>query len=342
MLAFLLRLFPLVWLFLRGHQALVLENLALRQQLSIYKRKQKRARLTGWDRWFWIALADYWKGWRESLFVVHPDTVVRWQRQRCRKYWAQLSSKPGKKLGRPPIAKQIRELIHAMALANALWRAPRIHGELLKLGIEVSERTVSRILQTIARPPSQTWKTFLKNHIGEIVAADFFTVPTLRMRVLFVFLVLGHRRRKVFHFAVTEHPTAEWAGQQVVEAFADGDAPRYLVRDRDASYGDEFRCRVRSLGMNEVITAARSPWQNALVERMIGSVRRECLDHAVVLNQRHLTRLLRKYFVYYHRSRTHLSLDKDAPEPRAVMKQGTIIAIPQVGGLHHRYERVAA
>jgi putative transposase len=229
-----------------------------------------------------------------------------------------------------------------MALANALWRAPRIHGELLKLGIEVSERTVSRILRTIERPPSQTWKTFLKNHIGEIVAADFFTVPTVRMRVLFVFLVLGHGRRKVLHFAVTEHPTAEWAGQQVVEAFANRDALRYLVRDRDASYGDEFRNRIRSLGMKEVITAARSPWQNAFVERVIGSIRRECLDHAVVLNQRHLTRLLRKYFDYYHRCRTHLSLDKDAPEPRAVVNQGTIIAIPQVGGLHHRYERVAA
>lgn len=318
MLAFLLRLFRLVWLFLRGHQALVLENLALRQQLSVYKRKQKRPRLTRWDRLFWIALAGSWRGWRKSLFVVHPDTVVRWQRQRFRKYWAALS-KPGKKSGRPPIGKHIRELIQTMALANGLWRAPRIHGELLKLGIEVSERTVSRILRTIERPPSQTWKTFLKNHIGEIVAADFFTVPTVRMRVLFVFLVLGHRRRKVLHFAVTEHPTAEWAG-----------------------YGDEFRNRIRSLGMKEVITAARSPWQNAFVERVIGSIRRECLDHAVVLNQRHLTRLLRKYFDYYHRYRTHLSLDKDAPEPRAVMKQGTIIAIPQVGGLHHRYERVAA
>jgi transposase InsO family protein len=281
------------------------------------------------------------EGWRKSLFVVHPDTVVRWQRQRFRKYWATLS-KPGKKLGRPPIGKHVRELIQTMALANALWRAPRIHGELLKLGIEVSERTVSRILRTIERPPSQTWKTFLKNHIGEIVAADFFTVPTVRMRILFVFLVLGHRRRKVLHFAVTEHPTAEWAGQQVVEAFANRDAPRYLVRDRDASYGDEFRNRIRSLGMKEVITAARSPWQNAFVERAIGSIRRECLDHAVVLNQRDLTRLLRKYFDYYHRCRTHLSLDKDAPEPRAVVKQGTIIAIPQVGGLHHRYERVAA
>ena len=208
MLVSLLRLFRRVWLFWRGHEALVLENLALRQQLSIYKRKQKRPRLTRWDRLFWIGLAGSWRGWRKSLFVVHPDTVVRWQRQRFRKYWATLS-KPGKKLGRPPIGKHVRELIQTMALANALWRAPRIHGELLKLGIEVSERTVSRILRTIEHPPSQTWKTFLKNHIGEIVAADFFTVPTVRMRVLFVFLVLGHRRRKVLHFAVTEHPTAE-------------------------------------------------------------------------------------------------------------------------------------
>jgi transposase InsO family protein len=342
MLASLLRLFRLVWLFFRGHQALVLENLALRQQLSIYRRKQKRPKLTCWDRLFWIALAGNWKGWRKSLLVIHPDTVVRWQRQRFTKYWAQLSHKPGKKLGRPPIGKQIRELIRTMALANALWRAPRIHGELLKLGIEVSERTVSRILQTIERPPSQTWKTFLKNHIGETVAADFFTVPTVRMQVLFVFLVIGHRRRKVLHFAVTKHPTAEWAGQQVVEAFANRDVSRYLVRDRDASYGHEFQRRIRSLGMKEIIIAARSPWQNGFAERLIGSIRRECLDHAVVLNQRHLTRLLRNYFVYYHRSRTHLSLAKDAPEPRAVMKEGTIIAIPQMGGLHHRYERAAA
>jgi transposase InsO family protein len=229
-----------------------------------------------------------------------------------------------------------------MARANPLWRAPRIHGELLKLGMEVSERTVSRILQTVKRPPSQTWKTFLKNHMGEIVATDFFTVPTVRMRVLFVFLVVEHARRKVVHFAVTEHPTAEWAGQQMVEAFADRDVPRYLIRDRDASYGHEFRRRVRSLGMNEVTTAARSPWQNAFAERLIGSIRRDCLDHVVVLNRRHLNRLLKKYFVYYHRSRTHLALAKDARERRAVMNRGRLIAIPQMGGLHHRYERVAA
>ncbi len=342
MFASLLRLFHLVWLLLRGHEALVLENLALHQQLTIYKRKRKRPRLTRWDRWFWIGLAGYWKAWRKHLFVVHPDTVVRWQRQRFGKYWTQLSTRGSKKLGRPLIGKHIRELIQTVARANPLWRAPRIHGELLKLGIAVSERTVSRILQTLKRPPSQTWKTFLKNHLGEIVATDFFVVPTMKMRVLYVFLVLAHERRKVLHFAVTEHPTSEWTGQQMVEAFADRDVAHYLIRDRDASYGPEFRRRIRSLGIKEAITAARSPWQNAFAERLSGSIRRDCLDHVVVLNQRHLTRLLKKYFVYYHRSRTHLALAKDTPEPRAVMKRGTIITIPQVGGLHHRYERVAA
>ncbi|HEY4932547.1 MAG TPA: integrase core domain-containing protein [Terriglobales bacterium] len=341
MLAILLGLFRLIWLFGRGHDAVALENLALRQQLAIYKRKNKRPRLIRRDRWFWIALATIWKDWRRALLVVHPDTVVRWQRRRFRGYWAELSNKCGK-LGRPPIGKEIRELIQTMARANPLWRAPRIHGELLKLGIEVSERTVSRVLQTVERPPSQTWKTFLKNHVGEIVATDFFTVPTIRLRVLFVFLVLEHKRRKVLHFGVTEHPSAQWVAQQMVEAFADRDATRYLIRDRDATYGNEFRRRIQSLGMKEIITAPRSPWQNAFAERLIGSIRRECLDHIVVLNQRHLRKMLRNYLAYYHRSRTHLALEKDAPEPRAIMRQGAIIAIPQVGGLHRRYERRAA
>ena len=261
-------------------------------------------------------------------------------RSRFRGYWAELSNQCGKS-GRPPIGKEIRELIQTMARANPLWRAPRIHGELLKLGIEVSERTVSRVLRTVKRPPSQTWTTFLQNHIGEIVAIDFFTEPTIRLRVLFVFLLLEHQRRKVLHFAVTEHPSAEWV-TQMVEAFADRDATRYLIRDRDAIYGNEFRRRLQSLGMKEIITAPRSPWQNAFAERLIGSIRRECLDHIVVLNQRHLRKTLRNYLAYYHRSRTHLALEEDAPEPRATMRQGAIIAIPQVGGLHHRYERRAA
>jgi transposase len=252
MSAFLLGWFRLILLFTRGHQALVLENLALRQQLAVYKRHSKRPRLRRSDRMFWIVLAGLWKGWRRALVQVHPDTVVRWQRQRFRKYWAQLSCKPRRTVGRPSIGKPIRSLIQTMARANSLWQAPRIHGELLKLGIKISERTVSRILRTVKRPPSQNWKTFLQNHLGEIAAIDFFTVPTVRMRVLFVFIVLEHQRRKVLHFGVTQHPTAEWVGQQVVEAFAERAAPRYLIRDRDASYGNEFRRRVQSLGVKEV------------------------------------------------------------------------------------------
>jgi putative transposase len=342
MFALLPRLFRLLWLFIRGHQALVLENVALRQQLTIYKRHRKRPRLNRSDRVFWIVLAEVWKDWRRALIVVHPDTVVRWQRQRFRRYWVQLSCRPGRKIGRPPVGEEIRKLIQTIARANPLWRAPRIHGELLKLGIAVSERTVSRILRTVQRPPSQTWKTFLQNHIGEIVATDFFIVPTVSLRVLFVFLVVEHQRRKVLHFAVTEHPTAEWVAQQMVEAFTERDAPRYLIRDRDASYANEFRRRIQSLGIKEVVTAPRSPWQNAFAERLIGSIRRECLNHVVVLNRRHLRRLLKRYFMYYHRSRTHLALAKDAPESRAIMSQGEIIAIPQVGGLHRRYERRAS
>lgn len=229
-----------------------------------------------------------------------------------------------------------------MACANPLWRAPRIHGELGKLGIEVSDRTVSRVLRTVNRPPSQTWKTFLQNHLGEIVAIDFFTVPTIRLRVLYVFLVLEHQRRKVLHFGATEHPSALWAGQQMAEALAEQGGKRYLIRDRDGIYDNEFRRRIQSMGVKEVISAPRSPWQNAFAERMIGSIRRECLDHVVILSQRHLRRLLKSYFAHYHRSRTHLALEKDAPESRATMSRGEIIAIPQAGGLHRRYEKRAA
>jgi putative transposase len=345
MLDLLLGLFRLIWLFGTGHHAVVLENLALRQQIAVYKRKQKqkqkRPQLTHRDRWFWVLLSLAWRDWRQALCIVDPDTVVRWQRERFRRYWAGLSRRSATP-GRPPVSAEVRTLIRTISLSNPLWRAPRIHGELQKLGIEVSERTVSRILRTIKRPPSQSWKTFLRNHIGEIVAIDFFTVPTIRLRVLFVFLVIEHHRRKVLHFGVTEHPTAEWAAQQVVEAFSEQDAQRYLIRDRDSIYGRAFRSRVEILGLSEVITAPRSPWQNAFVERLISSIRRECLNHVIVLSERHLRHLLKKYLTYYHQSRTHLALVKDAPEPRAIMRRGAIIVIPQVGGLHHRYERRAA
>ena len=231
-----------------------------------------------------------------------------------------------------------------MAAANPLWGAPRIHGELLKLGIEVSERTVSRFLPRNRKPPSQTWRAFLNNHVQELVSIDFFTVPTATFRVLFVLVVLAHHRRRVIHFNVTEHPTALWTGQQMVEAFPDDTAPRYLLRDRDKIYGNDFRERIRGMSMEEVLSAPASPWQRAYVERLIGSVRRDCLDHVIVLGEGHLRTILKSYLAYYHRSRTHLGLAKDAPEPRAVQppEMGEIVELPQVGGLHHRYERRAA
>ncbi len=231
-----------------------------------------------------------------------------------------------------------------MQATNIGWGAPRIHGELLKLGFEVSQATVSKYMLQLRRPPSQTWRTFLTNHSECLAAMDFFTVPTARFRVLYVFIVLSHDRRQVVHFNVTEHPTAQWTAQQLVEAFPFDSAPRYLLRDRDAIYGEQVQRRIRSLGIDQVITAPRSPWQNPYVERVIGSIRRDCLDHVIVSNERHLRRILRDYFDYYHSCRTHLSLNKDSPKPRSIEyeKQDNIVALPRVGGLHHRYTRVAA
>jgi transposase InsO family protein len=252
-------------------------------------------------------------------------------------------SKPNqRRCGRPGTTVEIRRLIERMAAANPLWRAPRIHGELKMLGIEVAERTVSRILRKLPRPPSQTWKTFLHNHVGQMVSIDFFTVPTITMKVLFVFIVLEHSRRQVLHFNVTEYPSAAWTSQQIVEAFAEREAPRYLIRDRDGVYGKEVRLRIASLQIEEVLTAPQSPWQNPYAERLIGSIRRDCLNHFAIVNTRHLKRTLASYFTYYHGSRTHLGLDKQCPFTQPVSSIGKIIQIPQLGGLHHRYERIAA
>jgi transposase InsO family protein len=229
-------------------------------------------------------------------------------------------------------------------MANPLWAAPRIHGELLKLGIDVSQATVAKYMVRQRKPPSQTWRAFLSNHVKNLISTDFFIVPTISFRVLFVFIVLGHQRRRLLHFNVTSHPTAEWTAQQIPEAFPWDSAPRYLLHDRDSIYGDSFRQRVRGMGTREVLTAPRSPWQNPYAERLIGSVRRECLDHVVVLNETALRRTLSSYFTYYLKTRTHLALGKDAPEARAIQppKLGAVVEILEVGGLHHRYERRAA
>jgi len=234
--------------------------------------------------------------------------------------------------------------IQKVAEANPLWGAPRIHGDLLKLGIEVSKRTVSRLLARRRKPPFQTWGAFLNNHVHDLVSINFFTVPTATFRVLFVLVVLAHHRPRVVHFNVTEHPTALWTAQQIVEAFPEDATPRYLLRDRDRVYGDEFQHRIRGMGIAEVKIAPQSPWQNPFAERLVGSIRCECVNHVIVLGERHLRRILQSYFTYYGQSRTHLSLAKDAPSFRQIHPSeiGPVFELPQVGGLHHRYERRAA
>jgi putative transposase len=318
----------------KSQRQLALENLALRQQVAMLRQSVRRPRATPADKVFWILFSRYVDGWRSLLHILH--------RKGFRLYWRRKSRDP--KPGRPAIDTALRKLIRDMQAANTGWGAPRIHGELLKLGIEVSQATVSKYMLKSKKPPSQTWRTFLDNHADCLAAMDFFTVPKARFRVLYVFIVLSHDRRKVVYFNATEHPTADWTAQQLFEAFPFDSAPRYLLHDRDAIYGEKVKRRIRALEIEEVITAPRSPWQNAYVERVIGSIRRECLDHVIVLNERHLKRILRDYFNYYHISRTHLSLDKNPPEPRAVepAASGNIVALPRVGGLHHRYTRIAA
>ena len=328
---------------LRTRRHLVLENLALRQQLSVFlATAHRRPSLTDFDRTFWTLLRRRWTGWKRALVIVQPETVVRWHRQGFKYYWRWKSRRGGS--GRPRLPAEIRGLVRRMSLANPLWGAPRIHGELLKLGIEISQTTVAKYMSRHQRPPSQTWRAFLENHLTDLVSIDFFTVPSATFQILFVFVVLAHDRRRVLHFNVTEHPTAEWTARQIVEAFPWDTSPHYLLRDRDGVYGNHFRRRVEGFQVTEVLIAPRSPWQNPYVERLIGSVRRECLDHVIVLSEAHLRRVLRAYFAYYQRSRTHLSLDKDAPNPRDVQPpaMGEVIELPEVGGIHHRYERRAA
>ena len=306
---------------LRSRRELALENLALRQQLAILHRKTKRPRLTQADRAFWVALCGRWPNWQNALLIVKPETVIGWHRKGFKLYW---TWKSRKRTGRPSIDAEIRTLIRRMARENPTWGAPRIHGELLMLGFEVGEATVSRYMPRRRKPPSQTWRAFLQNHTQDLVSIDFFVVPTATFRVLYVFLVLEHERQRVVHFNVTEGPSAQWTGQQLVNTFPYDSAPKYVIRDRDKIYGANFVRRVRAMGIEQVLTAPQSPWQNPYCERIIGTIRRDCLDHVIVLSEQHLRRILRKYLEYYHGSRTHLALDKDAPSSAS--------AIPPMGG----------
>jgi transposase InsO family protein len=321
----------------RSRAALQLENLALRHQIGVLQRStRRRPRLTPVDRLVWVWLSRVWSGWRSTLAIVQPETVLAWHRAGFRLFWTWKVQRG--RPGGPVVSREIRDLIRRMCRENPSWGAPRVHGELLKLGIDIGETSVSKYMVRCRKPPSQTWRTFLQNHAQQLVSIDFFTVPTIRFQVLYVFLVLAHDRRRILHCNVTAHPTAEWTGQQLREAFPFDQLPRYLLRDRDAIFGPDFREQVRDMGIREVLSTPRSPWQRAHVERVIGSIRRECLDHVIVFHESSLRRILASYLDYCHRSRTHLSLGKDWPQPRSIQpaKMGSVVALPQVGGLHHR------
>src|SRR3984893_10881479 len=313
MLIFLATLLATLSAILRSRAALGLENLALRHQIGVLQRSaRKRSKLTPLDRLLWPWLSRIWSDWRSALPIVQPETVIAWHRRRFRLFWAWRIRRG--QPGRRTLPREVRDLIRRMCRENPTWGAPRIHGELLKLGIDIGESSVSKYTVRCRKPPSQTWRTFLENHTKQLVSIDFFTVPTIRFQVLYVFLVLAHDRR------------------------------RFLHGDSDAIFGNDFQEHVRDMGICEVLSAPRAPWQRAYVERVIGSVRRECLDHVIVFHETSLRRTLTSYFDYYHRWRTHLSLGKDAPVPRAIHppEMGSVVALPLVGGLHHSYERRAA
>jgi len=326
----------------RGRVALQLEILALRHQIGVLQRSVKRPKLTPADRLLWAWLCTVWQDWKSGVFILKASTVTGWHRTGFRLFWTWKIRRG--KVGRPTVPQEVRDLIRTMSRDNPLWGAPRIHGELLKLGIDFGETSVGKYMVRRRKPPSQTWRTFLDNHLKSMVSVDFFSVPTIRFQILYVFLVLAHERRRIVHFAVTAHPTEEWTAQQMREAFPWDTVPRYVLRDRDRIFGKDFVDQVKAMGIKQVLSAPRSPWQRAYVERVIGTLRRECLDHLIVFNEGCLHRHLKNFIDYYHSSRTHLALEKDSPESRAIQRQATgpIVAIPLMGGLHHRYERQAA
>jgi transposase InsO family protein len=313
------------------------ENALLRHQLDVLSRNRKRPRLTGWDRATFVWLRRWFPGSAGALVLVTPQTVLRWHRAGYRAWWRWKSHHRG---GRPPKTRETIELVRRLSQENPLWGAPRIHGEMLKLGYRISEATVAKYM--LRRPPngrSPSWKAFLRQHAHDIVAVDMLTVPTLAFERLFVFVVLGLGRRRIVHVEVTAHPTAQWLARQITEAFPWDTAPAFLVRDNDGAYGTVFRWRLQAMGIGDCPTRPHSPWQNGYAERVIGTIRRECLDHIIAVNAGHLRAVLRQYVEYYNSDRTHLALGKDSPNSRPIETEGAIVATPILGGLHHRYRR---
>jgi putative transposase len=327
--------------FLRPQQELAMEILALRHQIMVLKRRRHVPKLRFWDRCLWVILKRAWPGWKTPLMIFRPETVIGWQRAGFRRLWRWKSRRPR---GRPAKDRKLIQLIRRMWAVNPTWGSPRIRDELAKLGLHASTATIRKYRPRARRQVSQSWRTFLQNHAGGVAAMDFFVVPTVTARLLYVLIVLNHERRKIVHFNIADAPTAAWTAQQIINAFPYNTAPEYLLRDRDSIYGSVFVQRVVGMGIEQKLIAPRSPWQNPYVERLVGSIRRECLDRVIVFNERQLRRVLESYLEYYHHARPHRSLDHDSPVPRPVESPdcGKVIELPLVGGLHHRYLRQAA
>src|SRR5271157_4013820 len=322
----------------KSRSRLEAENLFLRHQLNIVlERARPRLRLRGGDRVLLVWMVRLWPSLLGMAKVVQPETILRWHRSGFKALWRWKSRN---RAGRPKVDHELRDLIRRMSGENPLWGAPRIYGELLMLGFDVAQSTVSKYMMRSRRPPSQSWKTFLQNHAEAIAAIDMCVVRTLTFERLFVFVVLGHGRRQLLWFEVTRHPTAEWLARQITEAFPWTSAPTYLVRDNDAAYGHVFTSRLRAMGIRDRPISPGSPWQNGYAERLIGTVRRDCLDRMLIFGETHLRQILTLYASYYNESRTHLSLHKGTPLGRAVQRYGNIAATPVLSGLHHRYARI--
>jgi transposase InsO family protein len=315
------------------------EIVYLRRQLIVLKRTAPaRPRLKATDRLIFVCLYRLFPSLLDASIVFKPETLLRWHRIGFRLFWRWKSRR---RAGRPALAADIRSLVRRINRENPLWGAPRIHGELLKLGIEIAQSSVAKYMVRRRGPPSQGWKTFIRNHAPDIAAIDLFVVPTIDFKLLYGLAIIHLGRRRLVWTNVTANPSSEWIARQITEAFPWDEAPRYLIRDRDSSYGVIVRKRIRAMGIRDRPTAPRSPWQNGHTERLIGSIRRECLDHVLVLGEAHLRRILRAYVDYYNRTRTHLSLEKDAPLGRPVQAIGSLAAVPLLGGLHHEYVRIA-
>ncbi len=314
------------------------ENAVLRRQLIVLRRRlHGRVQLTNHDRWFFIQLYRWLPSILKALTIVRPETLLRWHRVGFRCYWRWKSRRRG---GRPQIETELRALIRRMSIENPLWGAPRIHGELLKLGFEVAQSSVAKYMVKRRGPPSQGWRTFLRNHAQDIAAMDLFVVPTIGFDLLYAYIIVRLDRRELVWISVTRHPTAEWVARQITEAFPWNEAPRYMIRDRDRIYGAVVTRRLRAMGIRDKPIAPSSPWQNGFAERLIGSIRRECVDHIIVLGEAHLRRILKSYARYYNGVRPHRSLNKDAPVSRSVQRAGVIRSRAILGGLHHHYSRI--